>query len=517
MLRELLFANRGAVTDDLRTLMVSRKINFGVRELTRALPLRFRSNGTSLLDWRITGAAGGVGKLGKNYLKLKTDPIPNGAAGTWLAYAPGFVNAVNGFTVNSGNAARLLFQIRHYGDYAVQPSHVGDIMMTEGSTIPTAYDADTTMYKQGIMQGNIVNHDATAPRTVGVTQELYCGDDGGGGTNNYIISPSNIAIRCKTYSIPVKPNTDYSVRVFNSSYNDIEFYTCYYSEPGTITPTVTACSAYTQKSIPGNDTFVEDTEQWVKLVYSHYRRSEYQYALPCDVRPVKYDYCEYFATLKAGTYKLMIDTWGNNRFSGTGGYWTGIQDYSGCVYDNFSYGNTQGNEWFTLLAEDNTVIIAKSDILPSGISSKSKRVDDGAPYPNYFHKEVTFTLQEDTKVGLFHKAYYENNSDPIPAYHRFMIVDSDVEAEEFATTGADPCNMTGYSAWEKYNVSLPVNISSRGQTQTVTVDLGDSFLGAGDTISLADTHTAIPTYSGTNIITVDSEVQPTEMYIKYVG
>ena len=518
-LREILFANRGAAADDLKKLIASRKINFGERELTRALPLRFRSDGASLLDWRITGAAGGVGKLGKNYLKPKTEPIPNGAAGTYQGYQllTNYAHVGNTFTIPS-NVTRIVLIFSRDNNANISYSDVGDVMLVEGSTIPTAYDADTTLNKYPIMQGATSYEDnGVKDITVGESQILYSFYDIVGEVSAYGSNAARKTDRCKSRAITVSPNTTYSIKIFNANYTDIKCNIWYATEPGTITPTFSNCSVYTQKSIPSNGTFVTNNEQWISLQYSHSRRPEYYYALPVDVRPLTYEYCNYYATLKAGTYKVMIDTWGNNRFWSTGGYYTGIQDYTGCVYDNFNYDQNNLSEWFALVAEDNTVVIAQTDILPSGISSKYKKVSDGAPYPNYFHKEVTFTLEHDTKIGLFHRAYYESQATASPAYHRFMIVDSDVEAEEFTTTGAVPCDMNGYSAWEKYSVSLPVTISSRGQTQTVTVDLGDSFLGAGDTISLSDTHTAVPTYSGTNTITVDSEVQPSEMYIKYVG
>jgi hypothetical protein len=306
--------------------------------------------------------------------------------------------------------------------------------------------------------------------------------------------------------------------MFNSSYNDIMIEPGLYKAPGTVTPAFTDCSAYTQKSIPGNGTFVRNEEQWMILNYSQSRRLEYQYALPCDVRPIRYEFCNYYATLKAGTYKVMIDTWGNNRFFNPA-LATGIDDYTGCVEDNFNYTGNQGNEWFALVEEDNTVIIQKSDILPSGISSKTKAISDGAPYPNYFHNEITFTLDHDCKVGLIHKAYYESLSTSHPAYHRFMIVDPDVEAVYFQTTGADPAQMEGYSAWEKYQVKVSVvvyNNAVPGEAALWTkTDIPvDDFLYDGDSVSLTSSSVDITTFEGWNSIVVDSEVQPT-IYIKY--
>jgi hypothetical protein len=282
--------------------------------------------------------------------------------------------------------------------------------------------------------------------------------------------------------------------------------------PGTITPQFTALSG--QKSIPANGSFVTNTEQWINLAYQYYDSQRARIPMPIDLRPIRYEFCESFAELKAGTYKLMIDEWGNHDLDNG---WIGFSPYSGCYEDNWDGQQSGAYEWFALVKEDNTPIISKTRLFDASMDSYENRRSKTSPFPNYFHKEFTFTLTEDTKVGLMHKAYYHSVVYAYPPYFRFMIVDSDVEAESFTTTGCSPVNMSGYSAWEKYSVSLPVTISSRGQTQTVAVDLGDSFLGAGDTISLADTHTAIPTYSDINVITVDSEVQPSEMYINYVG
>ena len=97
-----------------------------------------------------------------------------------------------------------------------------------------------------------------------------------------------------------------------------------------------------------------------------------------------------------------------------------------------------------------------------------------------------------------------------------MIVDSNVEAVYFETTGADPAQMQGYSAWEKYQVTLPVTITCGNESQTITFDLGDEILYEGDSISKTSTGIELPTYVGLNTITTGSENQPF-VYIKYMG
>lgn len=490
-----------------------------VKEKTGTPPMKFYTVDTSLLDWVINGAAGGVGKLGKNYLKPRLEAIPNGTMGTFVR-GTGWQSS-DGYTFNTGDATKMMILFKHNGDAEILPSHIGDIMLVEGSTIPTSYDASTTLFDAEITQGTTTRHDA--PNSTAQSQGLFAGLDEYGRYNLYGQEASWLNKRCKSFLIDVKPNTDYSVRMFNSSYNDIMIEPGLYKAPGTVTPAFVDCSAYTQKSIPGNGTFVRNDEQWINLQCSQIRSvSDYWGPIgrvPCDVRPIRYEFCNYYATLKAGTYKIMIDSWGNNRFFNPA-LTTGIQDYTGCVEDNFSYNQISSiYEWFALIEENNTVIIQKSDILPSGISSKTKAISDGAPYPNYFHNEITFTLDHDCKVGLIHKAYYESLSAAKPAYHRFMIVDSDVEAVYFETTGADPAQMQGYSAWEKYQVKVSVVVYNGAVPDEAALwvkkDIPvDDFLYDGDSVSLTSSSVDITTFEGWNSIVIDSDVQPT-IYIKY--
>ena len=498
-----------------------------IKEKTGTPPMKFYTVDTSLLDWVINGATGGVGKLGKNYLKPRLEAIPNGAAGTYqglTGWLTNYADVGNTFTIPAG-ITYIILDIRRSSESSFTPSDIGNVMLIEGNTIPSSYDASTTLCKEPIMQGNLSNETwGYQSWTEGSSQILYAGYDTVGAVSYYGQESSKMPVRCKSCAIAVKPNTTYSIRIFNANYSDIQIDLVYATAPGTVTPTVTACSAYTQKSIPGNDTFVTNNEQWISLVTSHNRNvSDYWGpvgTVACDVRPLTYEYCNYYATLKAGTYKVMIDCWGNNRFSGTGGYWTGIQDYTGCVYDNFNYDQLSNiYEWFGLVEEDNTIVVSKSKLLPDGITTKATRIDSTPPLPNYFHKEVEFTLDHDAKVGLMHRAYYWNPSEILPAYFRFMIVDSDVEAVYFETTGADPAQMQGYSAWEKYQVKVSVvvyNNAVPGEAALwVKKDIPvDDFLYDGDSVSLKSSSVDIETFEGWNSIVVDSDVQPT-IYIKY--
>ena len=90
MLQEILKAGKTGIAPDLNTLMEGRYFFRSAgdeeKELTGALPLRFRSNGSDLLDWRITGAEGGAGRPGMNYLKIEPKTVNDGGSGT-IAYS----------------------------------------------------------------------------------------------------------------------------------------------------------------------------------------------------------------------------------------------------------------------------------------------------------------------------------------------------------------------------------------------------------------------------------------------
>lgn len=489
-----------------------------IQELSGTPPLKFKTVSTELLDWSITAVTDGVGKIGKNYLKPRLEAIPNGAAGSWLNNTAWVTETLDqGYSFNTGEATIICIEFKHEGDANILPAHIGNLMLVEGSTMPTQYDETTNLFKGTITNGCMAMStylDGNGHFEVGKTQYLYAGEGEDRISHLYYVLQSRIPQRCKTFAIPVKKNTQYCVKSFNSAYTDIKISLGFLTAPGTITPAVTSCSPLPQKSIPGNETFNENTEQWINLVSSHWRNTSH-FQVAVDARPLLYKYCESFATLKAGTYKVMCDVWGNNRFSGSGGWWTGISQYRGNVNDNFDDTGASTNEWFALIAEDDTQIIQKTVIIPNG-TTRNQPISYGAPYPNYWHKEVTFTLAADTKVGLMHSAYYSSNSDPNYAYFRFMIVDSDVEAVEFTTTNADPCDMTGYSAWEKYNISLPIIVykGDYSQAQRTVIDLGESYLEAGDVLTMTGTEVIVSTFEGENIINVDSAVQP-NMYIKY--
>jgi hypothetical protein len=81
MLFEILKVRRTGIADDLFTRLAVRAM--GEHERTGAVPLRFFSDGTPLADWRIKGAAGGVGYVGTNKLNYKPIARGSGPGGTY--------------------------------------------------------------------------------------------------------------------------------------------------------------------------------------------------------------------------------------------------------------------------------------------------------------------------------------------------------------------------------------------------------------------------------------------------
>lgn len=67
-------------------------------------------------------------------------------------------------------------------------------------------------------------------------------------------------------------------------------------------------------------------------------------------------------------------------------------------------------------------------------------------------------------------------------------------------------------SYEPYGYKIPIVCG--GATTNIYLD---EPLNEGESISMSDTGVSIPTINGTNILTVDTAVQPSNMYIKYGG
>ena len=201
-----------------------------------------------------------------------------------------------------------------------------------------------------------------------------------------------------------------------------------------------------------------------------------------DARPAAYANCQWFASLPAGRYKLIIE---------------GFNKELGEYYVTFYNSVLNEGPLLKLIAENGTVIVDLPDAM-------ADFVQPGA----YYHKEVIFTVNSNTNVGLFTKIYSSLMS------MRYMIVDASVEAQPF-TNRDYYIQFSGVTCWEPYKLSLPVTVRSGSNSAVVYIDLNGSPLGENDTASLTDSGINIPTFSGINTIDADSPVRPSEMYIKY--
>ena len=440
-----------------------------IHELTDVLPLEFKSVGESLIDWRITGAAGGVGKLGRNYLRQVESSMPDGTYGKQVNAVYSDSTARTG-TFNSGTATNISFRF-NANDSPITPADIGKIVLSDGEN-----ETELEIFSGHI--GSLwIDEDGGYPLTV------QCGDDG---TGRIVVYASGdlpaLGKWCYTKKVDIMPNTDYTFERIGGIENvKIQYITS--KEVGHVN---TAWSA-PLKSIPGNQTPDKNVEQWTTMSSSRRYWETSTVYQPIDSRPALYNYCSYFADLPAGSYKVIAEGYGNN--------W-------GYTYMRNPDMSRDQTPYMALIAENDDVIIPRTMIFQDTSLQ-------------FHHEEYEFTISAPTKVGLYFKAINLARYD-YGNCTRFMIVDYDVVAEPFDVDyDAEMNRLRGVTCWEPYRVTLPLTISNGSQSTTVTLDLGTDFLGADETIDFTSTHMSIPTYSGINVISVDSGIQPSEMYIKY--
>lgn len=436
------------------------------RELTGTLPLTFTTDGTDLLDWSIRGAAGGVGKLGKNYLKQTEITLPSGSYGERVFTTSSWITARTS-TFNSGSATTIGFNLHKSDDSDITPANVGRIYIAEGNADPETEGVELVLFQGGITQKG----DDSNPS---VYHLMRFGDDGFGNIQQY--KPNGnaayIPIRCGTAFHEIKPNTAYTFKRVGGD-NDVEIQ--FTTGKGTRTISVGFIQAGAP-SIPDGGTTTMDDAQWCKMTASEYYKSSGT-MIPIDNRAECYENCTAFAKLKAGHYKVIAEAI--------------IKDSE--KLSTMIYG--ENAPYMTLIDDSNNRVLSKTAIFSTvGL---------------WNHEEYDFTLTAAAKVGLFYKAYFSGGT----ALVRFMIVDYDTVAVPFdiVTTYGQ---LTGVSCWEPYSATLPLTITDGENSTTVTIKL-DNLLYADDAISLASTAVDIPTYAGDTTITANTDAQPSEAYIKY--
>lgn len=255
--------------------------------------------------------------------------------------------------------------------------------------------------------------------------------------------------------------------------------------------TISYSFARTGPSIPSGASYSANREQWLGSAYSKTITVSGN-VLGIDDRQIGYDTCQYRFRLDAGSYKLIMEAFDHS------GQW--LSDRLTKYTSSASYRGTP--------------VIAL--VKPNGQTLLSEQFDRSLYQgDNFVHLEYSFTITEPMEIGLFFDGMGHNISTE-EFMPRFMVVDSDTVAQPFSITYATRV-YEGVSCWDAPHAILPVRVSSGGQVTTVDISLGRSMLYENDEITFTGTSVTIPTYSGRNVLDVDSWVKPSEVYIKYMG
>lgn len=439
-----------------------------IREKSGTPTIKFTTSQNQLINWKIQGAAGGVGKLGKNYLKQTEITLPSGSYGERVFTTSSWITARTG-TFNSGQATTIGFNLHKADNSNITPANVGKMYIAEGNADPETEGVELDIFQGGVSSKGDDNNPS-------VYHLLRFGDDGYG--NMQQLKPNGnaayIPIRCGTALYELKTNTVYSFARVGGD-NDVEIQ--YSTGRGVRTVSIN----YVDTGLPaipeGNST-TSESAQWCRMIASENFYTLQSGNTPIDCRAESYENCSAFAELDIGRYKVIAEA----IISDATGLSTELLD------DNTPY--------FMLLDNHNNKIISKTQIFQNS--------------QLWYHEEYEFTLSDKTKLGLFFKAYFNQNL----AFVRFMIVDYNTTAEAFDIS-SDYGQITGFSCWTPYSITLPIIISGESESTTITVNLGTDFLYDNDIISYTSTGINLPTYIGENIISVDSKIPPSEIFIQY--
>jgi len=476
MLYEILKANKRGTSTDMYECLAAKRLNTDMnikeRERTGSLPMIFYSDETALLDWQIKGRTGGVGNIGRNYLRQVESSMPDGTYGKQVAAVLSNSTARTG-TFNSGTATNIGFRF-NANDANIAPSDIGKIVLSDGEN-----ETELEIFSGHI--GSLwIDEDGGYPLTV------QCGDDGTGRIVVYTSGDlSALGKWCYTKKVDITPNTDYTFERIGGIENvKIQYYTN--KEVGLVN-TLWSQPQYL-KSIPGNQTPNRNIEQWTTMNSS---RRYWESSTVCtylDSRPATYEFCSYYADLPAGHYKVIAEGYGKN--------W-------GYTYMRNTDMSRDQTPYMALIAENDDVIIPRTMIFQDTSLQ-------------FHHEEYEFTISAPTKVGLYFKAINLARYD-YGNCTRFMIVDYDVVAEPFTVDISGGGTLSGVTCWEPYHYEIPIVIRGRERSTVVAIDIGTYPLGENESIDLTTAGVTLPTYQGKNIITVNTDVQPKEIYIKYKG
>lgn len=245
-------------------------------------------------------------------------------------------------------------------------------------------------------------------------------------------------------------------------------------------------------SIPNGTPVGADHQRWYSITapYNDYWRRINDY------RTKEYRWCNWTGHLEAGTYKLIAECANPYEYP--------------LPQDNPDPTMTDSKGYYALIDENDNVL---AEVL------WDEFFDGSSSAPKWTRKETVFTVSQAVNVGVLSKMYTIRREANTDVSWRFMIVPADTPVSQFSVTlpiTGDPV-ISGVTCWEPYKITLPLTVRCREQSTAVSIDLGDTFLGENDTVSFTSSHTTVPTYNGTSIITADTDIQPSEMYIKYIG
>lgn len=243
-------------------------------------------------------------------------------------------------------------------------------------------------------------------------------------------------------------------------------------------------------SIPNGTPVGADYQRWYSITAPY---NDYWHRIN-DYRTKLYRWCNWTGHLEAGTYKLIAECANPYEYA--------------LPQNNPDPTMTDSKGYYALIDENDTVL---AEVL------WDEFFDGSSSAPKWTRKETVFTVSQAVNVGVLSKMYIirlEANAD---VSWRFMIVPADTPVSQFSVTlpitGAPV--ISGVTCWEPYKVTLPLTITHGGQSTAISIDLGTEFLGENDTVDFTTTHITIPTYSGANTITADTDIQPSEMYAKF--
>ena len=191
-----------------------------------------------------------------------------------------------------------------------------------------------------------------------------------------------------------------------------------------------------------------DQQRWIRQgLVTEYRPGWGD--LPADSRTDTYANCQWFGMVPAGSYKLIFET------------------MNAYVYDlkQFDRNDTTSGDTihYSLIDDSDNVLVRVDKPFTNDIPEDAR--------PTFFRKVSTFTLDEDTNVGLLNKIAFMAGAGYAT---RFYIVPASTEDTAFSIE-AYSTTFSGYSCWTPYGegictISVKFTNLTENEDYTVTVE-----------------------------------------------